>query len=136
DTPVLQREALQALATLTDAERSEAVLQAVMAVRSTDDADLKALANSTASAIIRRFGVRAVGRSSTRDISMNRPAPQSLLYHSTPNSSLQSALASTPGLESSGPEPETDTPVAEAIVDATALVRGTVLAKRYRVVCE
>jgi hypothetical protein len=57
-TPVLQREALQALATLTDAEHSEAVLQAVMAVRSTDDASLKALANSTASAIIRRFGVR------------------------------------------------------------------------------
>jgi len=136
DTPVLQREALQALATLTDAEHSEAVLQAVMAVRSTDDADLKALANSTASAIIRRFGVRAVGRSSTRDISMNRPAPQSLLYESTPNSSLQSALASTPGLESSGPDPESDTPVAEAIVDATALVPGTVLAKRYRVVCQ
>ncbi len=134
DTPVLQREALQALATLTDAEHSEAVLQAVMAVRSTDDADLKALANSTASAIIRRFGVRAVGRSSTRDISMNRPAPQSLLYESTPNSSLQSALASTPRLESSGPDPESDTPVAEAIVDATALVPGMVLAERYRVV--
>src|SRR5262249_38167976 len=30
DTPVLQREALQALATLTDAEHSEVVLQAVM----------------------------------------------------------------------------------------------------------
>ena len=71
----LQREALQALATLTDAEHSEAVLQAVMAVRSTNDADLKALANSTASAIIRRFGVRAVGRSaSLEDISVSRPA--------------------------------------------------------------
>ncbi len=133
-TPVLQREALQALTTLTDAEHSEAVLQAVMAVRSTDDADLKALANSTASAIIRRFGVRAVGRSIAQDISVSRPAPQSLLYESTPNSSLQSALASTPEPESSGPDPDSDTPVAEAILDATALVPGLVLAERYRVV--
>ncbi|HSX81719.1 MAG TPA: HEAT repeat domain-containing protein, partial [Candidatus Saccharimonadia bacterium] len=123
-TPVLQREALQALATLTDTEHSEAVLQAVMAVRSTDDADIKALANSTASAIIRRFGVRAVGRSPARDISVSRPAPQSLLYESTPNSSLQSAMASTPGPESSGPDPEVDIPVAEAILDATTLVHG------------
>jgi eukaryotic-like serine/threonine-protein kinase len=134
DTPVLQREALQALATLTDAEHSEAVLQAVMAVRSTDDADLKALANSTASAIIRRFGVRAVGRSIAQEISVSRPAPQSLLYESTPNSSLQSTLARTPGPASSGPDPESDTLVAETIVDATTLVPGMVLAERYRVV--
>ena len=133
-TPVLQREALQVLTTLTDAEHSEAVLQAVMAVRSTDDADLKALANSTASAIIRRFGVRAVGRSSIQDISMSRPAPQSLLYEAMPNSSLQSTLVSTPRPESSGPDLDSDTLVAEAIVDATALVPGTVLAERYRVV--
>jgi eukaryotic-like serine/threonine-protein kinase len=133
-TPVLQREALQVLTTLTDAEHSEAVLQAVMAVRSTDDADLKALANSTASAIIRRFGVRAVGRSSIQDISMSRPAPQSLLYEAMPNSSLQSTLVSTPRPESSGPDLDSDTLVAEAIVDATALAPGTVLAERYRVV--
>jgi len=133
-TPVLQREALQVLTTLTDAEHSEAVLQAVMAVRSTDDADLKALANSTASAIIRRFGVRAVGRSSIQDISMSRPAPQSLLYEAMPNSSLQSTLVSTPRPESSGPALDSDTLVAEAIVDATALAPGTVLAERYRVV--
>jgi serine/threonine-protein kinase len=134
-TPALQREALQALATLTDAEHSEAVLQAVMAVRSTNDADLKALANSTASAIIRRFGARAVGRSSiARDISVSRPVPQSLLYESTPHSSLQSAMGSTPRSGSSGPDPESDTPVAEAVLDATALVPGTVLAERYRVV--
>src|SRR5262249_10125368 len=132
--PILQREALQALATLTDAEHSEAVLQEVMAVRSTDDADLKALANSTASVIIRRFGVRAVGRSTARDISVSRPTPQSLLYESTPNSSLKSALASTPGPESSGPDPESDTLVTETILDATALVPGIVLAERYRVV--
>jgi len=133
-TPVLQREALQVLTTLTDAEHSEAVLQAVMAVRSTDDADLKALANSTASAIIRRFGVRAVGRSSIQNISMSRPAPQSLLYEAMPNSSLQSTLVSTPRPESSGPALDSDTLVAEAIVDATALAPGTVLAERYRVV--
>jgi serine/threonine-protein kinase len=133
-TPVLQREALQALATLTDAEHSEVVLQAVMAVRSADDADLKALANSTASAIIRRFGVQAVGRGTARDIGVSRPAPQSLLYESTPNGSLQSTLAHTPGAESSGPDLETDTLVAEATLDAAALVPGVVLAERYRVV--
>jgi eukaryotic-like serine/threonine-protein kinase len=133
-TPVLQREALQALAALTDAEHSEAVLQAVMAIRSTYDTDLKALANSTASAIIRRFGVRAVGRSTARDIGVSRPAPQSLLYESTPNSSLQSAMASTPGSESSEPAPDSTTSVAEAILDATILVPGMVLAERYRVV--
>jgi eukaryotic-like serine/threonine-protein kinase len=133
-TPVLQREALQALATLTDAEHSAAVLQAVMAVRSTDDADLKALANSTASAIIRRFGVRAVGRSAAQDASVHRPAPQSLLYESTPNSSLQSATASTPGPESSGPDPESNTLMAEAILDATALLPGMMLGERYRIV--
>jgi eukaryotic-like serine/threonine-protein kinase len=131
---VLQREALQALATLTDAEHSEAVLQAVMAVRSNSDADLKALANGTASAIIRRFGARAVGRRTTADVSMSRPAPQSLLYESTPNSSLQSAMASTPGPESSGPDPTPDSPVAEAILDASALAPGMMLAERYRVV--
>src|SRR5688572_27444564 len=101
--------------TLTDAEHSEAVLQAVMAVRSTDDADLKALANSTASAILRRFGVRAVGRSIAQDIGVSRPAPQSLLYESTPTSNLQSTLACSPGPEQSGPDPESDTLVAEAI---------------------
>ena len=131
---VLQREALQALATLTDAEHSEAVLQAVMAVRSNSDADLKALANGTASAIIRRFGARAVGRRPAADVSMSRLAPQSLLYESTPNSSLQSAMASTPGPESSGPDPTPDSPVAEAILDASALAPGMMLAERYRVV--
>ena len=69
-----------------------------------------------------------------QEISVSRPAPQSLLYESTPNSSLQSTLASTPGPASSGPDPESDTLVAETIVDATALVPGTVLAERYRVV--
>jgi serine/threonine-protein kinase len=133
-TPDLQREALQALATLTDAEHSEAVLQAVMAVRSTNDADLKALANSTASAIIRRFGVRAVGCSAVRDISVSRPVPQSLLYESTPNSSLQSTMVSTPGPESSGLDPGAGISVAEAILDATALAPGMVLEERYRVV--
>jgi serine/threonine-protein kinase len=133
-TPVLQHEALQALATLTDAEHSEAVLQAVMAVRSTDNADLKALANSTASAILRRFGVRAVGRSMAQDLGVSRPAPQSLLYESTPHSNLQSSLASPSGPERSGPDSESDTLVAEAILDATALLPGTVLAERYRVI--
>ena len=107
-----------------------------MAVRSTDDADLKALANSTASAIIRRFGVRAVGRSTARDISVSRPAPQSLLYESTPNSSLQSSHGEHARPESSGPDPEADIPVAEAILDASMLVHGMMLAERYRVVRE
>src|SRR5262249_9353300 len=134
-TPALQREALQALATLTDAEHSEVVLQAVMAVRSTYDVDLKALANSTASTIIRRFVMRAVGRSTVREVKMSRPTPQSLLYESTPNRDiLQSAIGNTPGPESSGPDPESDTPVAEAMLDATALAPGMMLAERYRVV--
>ncbi len=132
--PSLQREALQALATLADAEHSEAILQAVMAVRSTGDVDLKALANSTASTLIRRFGVRAVGGSPALDVSVSRPAPQSLLYESTPNSHLHSSMASTPNRESSGADTGPDNPVAEAILDASVLVPGMVLAERYRVV--
>jgi hypothetical protein len=124
---------LQALATLADAEHSEAVLQAVMAVRSTGDADLKALANSTASTLIRRFGVRAVGRSTALDVSVSRPAPQSLLYESTPNSHLHSSMASTPNREDSGADTRPDNLVAEAILDASVLVPGMVLAERYRV---
>ena len=45
-------------------------------------------------------------------------------------------MASTPGPESSGPDLEVDIPVSEAILDATTLVHGTVLAERYRVVRE
>jgi serine/threonine-protein kinase len=132
--PSLQREALQALATLTDASQSEVVLQAVMAVRSTGDTDLKAFANSTASTLIRRFGVRAVGGNSTLDVSLSHAASQSLLYESTPYSHLHSTMVSTPNCESSGDDTGHDSPVAEAILDASVLAPGMLLAERYRVV--
>ena len=138
----MQQEALQALATLTDAEHSEAVLQAIMAVRSTSDANLKALANSTASTLIRRFGERAVGRSTSMEVSMCRPASQpahqSLLYESSSDQRPRSAIAkyarsgsSTPNLT---PELASNGATSEPILDAAVVEPGMVLAERYRVI--
>src|SRR5947209_12499128 len=75
-TAVMRQAALQALATLTDAEHAEAVMQAVMVVRSINDVNLKGLANTTASTLIRRFGERVLGQSTSLSRSMQRPAPQ------------------------------------------------------------
>ena len=145
--PVLQQAALQALATLTDAEHCEEVLQAVMAVRNTNDADLKALANSTASALIRRFGERAVMRSmapsTALSVSMNQPslsmgplASQSLFREPSPGSRPQAitAEASDPGGNPPNPASETPTVASEPLLDATTLAAGRVLAERYRII--
>jgi serine/threonine-protein kinase len=140
--PELQQEALQALATLTNAEHSEAVLQAIMTVRSTSDANLKALANSTASTLIRRFGERAVGRSTSIEVSMCRPVNQaghqSLLYESSSDQRPQSAIASTP---TSGNSTPSVTPnlastgaTSEPVLDASTVEPGMILAERYRVI--
>jgi serine/threonine-protein kinase len=146
-SPEMQQAALQALATLTDAEHSEAVLQAVMAVRSTNDATLKALANSTASALIRRFGERAVGRGASLSTSlsmsmsraapsMSRAAPQSLLYESTPDTAPQAPAArvSDAGDSPSDLSSEAPTIVSEPMLDAATLEAGMLLAERYRVI--
>jgi len=157
-TPALRQEALQALATLTDAEHSEAVLQAVMAVRNVNDTDLKAQANSTASTLIRRFGDRAIGRSTSLSGSMTRPSPQSLLHESTIDSRLRETVVSTPGARGSVPEtaaldsrlretvvstpgargsvPETApaAPGSEPMLDAATLEPNMVVAERYRIV--
>lgn len=141
--PERQQAALQALATLTDAEHSEAVLQAVMAVRNTNDANLKTLANTTASALIRRFGERAVGRGASLSLSMSRPAPsmsppasQSLLYEPAPNSHPQPSAARVSGSGESPSEVSSDAPTvfSEPMLDAATLEAGMLLAERYRVI--
>lgn len=137
-TPELQQEALQALATLTDAEHSEAVLQAIMAVRSTGNASLKALANSTASTLIRRFGERAVGLSTSVEVSMCRPAQppaqQSLLYESSSDHRPQSAIASPPVPGHSTPHLASHSAPSEPVLDASTVEPGMLLAERYRVI--
>ncbi|MBI3329300.1 MAG: protein kinase [Nitrospinae bacterium] len=60
---VLRKEALRTLATLTDATHAEQVLKAVMAMRDTADAELKEVANGTASVLLSKFGAAAMGRS-------------------------------------------------------------------------
>lgn len=133
--PVLQHEVLQSLATLTDAEHSETVLQAVMEARSAHDADLKALANSTASTLIRRFGDRAVGRSMVLEVhGGSRQMSHSLLYESSNTEPALQAVVATPSSRGSG---ALDTPSqggnGEGVLDATMLEPGMVLGERYRV---
>lgn len=134
-TPALRQEVLQALATLTDAEHSEAVLQAVMAVRSTSDVNLKALANSTASTLIRRFGERAVGCSTVVEPSVGRPTPQSLLYEASSTDRLLRTTCATPASRGSDPlEPSVQPASHEGVLDAAVLEAGRLLSERYRVV--
>ena len=77
----LRKEALQALATLTDAAHAEQVLKAVMAIRDTANTELKDVLNSTASALVSKFGAAAVG-GSTQSANTNsmRLQHQSLLH--------------------------------------------------------
>ncbi|MGE3536098.1 MAG: HEAT repeat domain-containing protein [Candidatus Tectimicrobiota bacterium] len=135
----IQQVVLQALATITDAAHSEAVLQAVMTVRSTNDTALKALANNTASALIRRFGERAVGRSMVIDASLCRPAapspPQSLLYEGPNTESGTQPTSDTPtGRSASQADSPTQGANPDGGIDATTLEPGMMLGERYRVV--
>jgi hypothetical protein len=82
----VQQEALRALATLTDAAQADPVLQAVRAVQASATAlTLQALAASTASALMRRFGAHAVdqspasGHGPASDMALSRLASPSLL---------------------------------------------------------
>src|SRR5262245_4037769 len=132
-TPVMRQEALRALATVTDAEHAGAVLQAVLAVRSTRDAHLKALANSTASTLVRRFGERAMETGTSPNVSTSHLVSQSLFRESTADS-RSSAVAMGPRAPGSHtPDTSSNTTVSEPMLDARVLVRGRVLAERYRV---
>ena len=156
-TPRLRQEALQALATLTDTAHARVVMQAVMAVRSSNDANLKELANRTANTLIQRLGAQAVEGSTSPSGSMSRRGPQSLLHASTPESNLQATVASPPDSGSDAPQrpaagngfemmgmsppvlgrsvsaPASGAPVSEPMLDAAALEPGTVWAERYRI---
>ena len=132
-TPAIRQEALRALATVTDAEHAGAVLQAVLAVRSTSDAHLKALANSTASTLVRRFGERAIGTGTSSNVSTSRLVSQSLFRESTPDSRISTVAMGTPAPGGHTPDTSSDTIVSELMLDATALEPGRVLAERYRV---
>jgi serine/threonine-protein kinase len=134
----LQHAALEGLTTLTDVEHAEEVLQTVMTVRSTSDADLKMVINGTASTLIRRFGARAVGRSTT-SVEMHAPAvaSRSLLREAGLESPTQAKMEQhmdTPIEEEDIEGILEAAPTAEPIVDAAALEPGALLASRYRVV--
>lgn len=126
------KEALHALAILTDAAHAEQVLKAVMAVRDTADSALKAVLNSTASALVSKFGAAAVG-SSTQMTSAN----SAILHH---QSLLHDPRSSAVGAAVLGHETSdlaaivTDEHESERYIDADALEPGDMLVGRYRVI--
>lgn len=132
----VQQAALQALATVTDAEHAEAVLQAVMAIRSLGTGELKTAATQTAGTLIRRFGIGAVGQSSSLEITLQRPASPVVRSADVSRSAIQSmdfSSASTPQEQAQEPARLLPSPPAVPVLDVTALTPGLVLGGRYQV---
>lgn len=127
----VQEEALKALGTLTNADHAEAVLKAVMEVRETATiSGIKTLANSTASALIRRFPDKAVGYSQAMDSAkLSRLATPSLLQ--------EAQGRTTPPPPPDAPEEvmQASAPVPlEGMLDVNAMEPGLILSERYKVV--
>ena len=127
----LRKEAIRALATLTDAAHAAQVLKAVMAVRDTADSELKEAAQGLASALIGKFGAAAVGGSTqSANAQPVMLQPQSLLH------SLRSG-GGTGMPESEVPDLAvimTDDHDTERYIDPDLLQPGDMLAARYRVI--
>jgi serine/threonine-protein kinase len=128
----VQQEAVRALATLTDAEHAEPVLQAVRAVQATaTEPALKALADGTARALMRRFGVPVVADSPAITMDLSRIATPSLLREVTDDQEPQAEAVR--GVDSIlSPLPTGRAP--KPRLDITALEPGMVLGERYRVI--
>lgn len=129
--PALRREALRALAVLTDAAHAEQVLKAVMAVRDTADHELKEVANGTATALISKFGVTAVG-GSTQAVSTSVALTQ---HQSLLHEQRAAGISNAPASESHELAAiVTDDHETERFIDADTLEPGYLLMGRYRVI--
>ena len=136
--PALQKEALRALAVLTDAGHAEQVLHAVMAVRDTTDPELKDVANGTATALISKFGAAAVG-GSTQVISPSLVlSPHQSLLHEQRHAGLSGVLddeePDLAAIVSDDHRAARDEHGAARYVDADTLEPDDMLAGRYRVI--
>jgi eukaryotic-like serine/threonine-protein kinase len=142
--PPVREEAMRALATLTDAAHAGTVLQAVMAARSTNDGNIRELANTTATMVIRRFGDHAVLRSPTT-------AATSAAALAASTSSARSTQRNGSAPDETAAERFSEEPVGDAATplehvevlgdndqeagspDMTNIKPGMLLANRYRI---
>jgi serine/threonine-protein kinase len=132
--PVMQQAALRVVATLADAAHAEMVFQAVMQVRETADATVKALANETAAALLRKFGAHALGGSAqeaTGASGLGAPA----LPHQMQAQNVLTTPAERPAHPvHMTPEASASKPIAAARMAPLRLEPGEVLGDRYRVI--
>lgn len=125
----VRREVLRALAVLTNESHAPDVMQAIMAVRDSGEADLRELANQMATTIIKRFGQKVMPRSllvetaetDARSAQYEVSGAVTVVSQTSADSSAQSAIAIQ----------ERDT---GAMLDVTTLEPGVVLGNRYRVI--
>ena len=127
--PVVRKEALRTLATLTDAAHAEQVLKAVMVVRDTADAELKEAANGTASALISKFGAAAMGKTTQSTSAMPMPR-QSMLYDPRSAAVPSIPVPDLPDLTATVIN-DRDT---EGYIDADTLEPEDMLVNRYRII--
>jgi len=120
----LVKEALRALAVLTNAEHAPEVLQSVMAIRENAEEDIKELANKMATTIIKRFGRQVLPQNIQERSTADTPAPKGLTQALAPGASGVAASAlSTSGTVKPG-----------ATINIAMLEPGMILADRYRII--
>lgn len=128
----IRKEALRALATLTDAAQADAVRQAAMALCDSSDADLRALADNTINALIAKpsSGIRTAPHSSgaAQAASTMVHAQSLLLEERTADTEAETIVSGAPPSRSSGAVH------ISGAIDAGRLNPGEILANRYRVV--
>jgi serine/threonine-protein kinase len=126
----VRKEALRALATLTDEEHAGVVQQAVRAMLDVADTDLRELATSTLNTITARCGERA-----SSGVGSPMPTSATQLLHHPPSRDKHPTIRADRGSSPRGwdTSPDTSRLDTAARMDAAALEPGTVLAERYRV---
>jgi len=131
-TPAIRKEALRALATLTDASHAALVQQAVLEVTQSADGESKELAESVLRTLATKYGERRRNAPGTATLLTSRG---SLLGDSSVNARLAATPEDTPYATTVLNVSEADeTPAAVPSPETLQLEPGTVLDGRYRVV--
>lgn len=130
----VQKEALRALASLTEAAHAKVVQETIVEHMHTLDAETQEVAQGTLDAITSKFGSRAYVREGT-GVQATLVADQQLLGRSKTRSDAihEVSDATAEGTVAVMEEP-TDRLIAEPLIDPMTLAAGTVLAERYRVI--
>jgi serine/threonine-protein kinase len=126
-----RKEALRALATLTDEGQARAVQQVIREILEVVDADLRELATSTLNTVTARCGGRASGA-----VQPSSLTSATLQLHQPPPHSRGAANRSGGVVPLRGGDSAPDTPRMDTAgpIDAAALEPGVVLADRYHVI--